>query len=82
MLAVANTLERCEPVIIARDRFPIDDARARAQAQAGQRIDNQREATSEIIARSAIEAHSRAVLPGNNPKAIVLDLVQPMAVGR
>jgi len=26
MLAVADTLERCEPVVIARDGFPIDDA--------------------------------------------------------
>jgi hypothetical protein len=26
MLAVTDTLERCEPVVIARDRFPIDDA--------------------------------------------------------
>ena len=24
--AVADTLERCEPVVIARDGFPIDDA--------------------------------------------------------
>jgi hypothetical protein len=30
MLAVADTLERCEPVVIARDGFPIDDAGARA----------------------------------------------------
>jgi hypothetical protein len=27
MLAVADTLERCEPVIIARDGFATDDAR-------------------------------------------------------
>ena len=27
MLAVADTLERCQPVVIARDGFPIDDAR-------------------------------------------------------
>ena len=27
MLAVADTLERCEPFVIARDGFPIDDAR-------------------------------------------------------
>jgi hypothetical protein len=26
MLAVADTLERCEPVVIAHDGFPIDDA--------------------------------------------------------
>ena len=42
MLAVADTLERCEPVIIAGDSFAIDDTGARAQA--GYRIDDQREA--------------------------------------
>jgi hypothetical protein len=31
MLAVADSLERCEPVVVARDGFPIDDAGARAQ---------------------------------------------------
>jgi hypothetical protein len=30
MLAVADTLERCEPVVIAGDSFTIDDAGARA----------------------------------------------------
>jgi non-homologous end joining protein Ku len=41
------------------------------------RIDDQWEATGEIIAGTAIEAHSRAVFLGNNLKAIVLDLVEP-----
>jgi hypothetical protein len=44
MLAVGDTLERCEPVVIASNRFTIDDAGARAQP--GQRIDDQREAPS------------------------------------
>jgi hypothetical protein len=57
------------------DSFTVDNAGARAQP--GERINDQREATGKIIARTAIEAHSRAVFPGNNPKAIVLDLVQP-----
>jgi hypothetical protein len=35
----------------------------------GQRLDDQREATTEVIARTAVESHSRAVLPGNNPNA-------------
>ena len=35
MLVVADTLKRCEPVVIARDGFPIDDAGARAQAGQG-----------------------------------------------
>jgi hypothetical protein len=32
MLAVADTLERCEPVVVARDGFPIDDARPPRQS--------------------------------------------------
>jgi hypothetical protein len=45
-------------------------------------IDDQREAVGEIIAGTAVEAHARPVLSGNNPKTIVLDLVQPLAAGR
>jgi len=74
---VTDEIERGNAVVIASDRFAIDDARARAQA--GQRLDNQREAVGEIIAGAAIEPHPRPVLAGNNPKAIVLDLVQPLA---
>jgi hypothetical protein len=33
----------------------------------------------EVIGWTAIEPHPRPVLAGNNPKAIVLDLVQPLA---
>jgi hypothetical protein len=35
----------------------------------------------EVIAGAAVEPHARSVLPGNNPKPIVLDLVQPFAAG-
>jgi hypothetical protein len=68
-------------IVFDHDR-PLPHPAERARAQAGQRIDDQREATGEIIAKPAMEAHSRAVFPGNNPKAIVLDLVRPLAVGR
>jgi hypothetical protein len=64
---------------LASDSFAIDDAGPRAQA--GQSIDDQRKATTEVIATTAVEPHSRAVFPGNNPKAIVLDLVQPLPEG-
>jgi len=36
----------------------------------------------EIVARTAVEPHLRAGLAGNDVEAIVLDLVQPLAVGR
>src|SRR5215510_1429535 len=80
MAAVANEIERGNAVVIAGDSFAVDDAGARAQA--GQRLNDQREAVSEVVARTAVEPHSRAVLPGDNPKTVVLDLVQPLAAGR
>ena len=36
---------------------------------------------SEIVARTAVEPHSRAALAGNDAEAVVLDLVQPLAAG-
>ena len=48
----------------------------------GQRLDDQREAAGEVVARTTIEPHSWAVLPGDNPKAVMLDFVQPLAAGR
>jgi hypothetical protein len=68
MAVVANEIERRHAVVVASNRLPIDDAGARVQP--GERINDQREATSEVIARTAVEAHSRAVLPGDNPKAV------------
>ena len=52
------------------------------RAQAGQCLDDQREAACEVIAGPAVEPHPRAVLAGNNAEAVVLDLVQPQAAGR
>ena len=45
----------------------------------GHSCDDQREATGEVITRTAVEPHSRPVLPGDNAKTIVFDLVQPLA---
>src|SRR5262249_28241184 len=77
---VANEIERGNAIVIAGDSFAVDDAGARAQP--GERINDQREAVAEVVARTAVEPHSRAVLPGDNPKTVVLDLVQPLAAGR
>ena len=48
------------------------------ERQAGQRLDNQREAIGEIITRAAVEPHLCAALAGDDPKPVVLDLVQPL----
>ena len=77
---VTDEIERGNAVVIASDRFTVDNAGARVQP--GERINDQREATGEVIARTAIESDSLAVLAGNDAKAVVLDLVQPLAAGR
>jgi hypothetical protein len=50
--------------------------------QAGQGLDDQGKTVGEIIAGAAVELHLCAVLAGNDPKASVLDLVQPLAAER
>ena len=42
-----------------------------------QRLDDEREAVGQVIARPAVEPHPLAVLAGDDPEAVVLDLVQP-----
>ena len=74
---VPDEIERGDAVVIASDSFTVDDAGARAQAC--QRLDNRREAVGEVVAGTAIEPHLRALLAGDNPKAVVFDLVQPLA---
>src|SRR5262249_44497889 len=65
--------------VVAGHRLAVDDAGARAQAC--QRLDDQREATGEVIARTAVEPQLRASLAGNDAEAVVLDFVQPVAAG-
>ena len=67
-------------VVIAGNSFAVDNAGARAQP--GQRFDDQREATGEIVAWTTIEPHPLAILAGNDTEAVVLNLMQPQAAGR
>jgi hypothetical protein len=41
------------------------------------RLDDQREAVGQVVARSAVEPHAVAVLAGDDAETVVLDLVQP-----
>ena len=77
---VPDEIERGNAVVIAGDSFTVDDAGARAQA--GERINDQREAAGEVIARTTVEPHRRAGLAGNDAEAVMLDFVQPLAAGR
>jgi len=51
------------------------------ERECNQRLNNQREAVGEVIARTAVEPHLRAGLAGNDAEAVVLDLMQPLAAG-
>src|SRR5262249_45671677 len=62
------------------DSLAVDNAGARAQAV--QRLDDQREAATEVIVATAVEPHLRASLAGNDSEAVVLDLMQPLAAAR
>src|SRR5262249_45489907 len=62
---VTDEIERGNAVVIAGDSLAVDDAGARAQAC--QRLGDQREAAGEVIARTAIETHSRAVARRDEP---------------
>src|SRR5215471_13211674 len=71
MAVVANEIERRHAVVVASNRLPIDDAGARAQA--GQRLNDQREAAGEVIAGTAVEPHPAASLAGNDSESIVFN---------
>jgi len=77
MAAVANAVEQSDAVFITGNRLAVDNAGARAEAR--QRLDDQGKTVREIIAGAAVELHLCAVLAGDDPKAVVLDLVQPFA---
>ena len=55
---VPDEIERGNAVLVASNRLAIDDAGARAHAC--KRLDDQREAVGEVVARTAIEPHPLA----------------------
>ena len=77
---MADELERGHAAVIASHRFAIDNAGARAQAS--QRLDDQREAVGEVVARSRIEPHALTILAADNFEAVVFNLMQPRPAGR
>jgi len=66
-------VEARDTVLAARHRLAVDDAGAGAQLV--QRLHNQREAVGQVVARSAVELHPRAILARDHAEAIVLDLM-------
>jgi len=48
----------------------------------GRRFLGRQEAVGQIVAWTAVELHPLAGLASDNPKAVLLDLVQPVFAGR
>ena len=67
------------PLPVAGDRLSIDDARPDAQPR--QSLNDQGEAVHQVIAGTAVEPHPLALLAGDDPEAVALDLVQPKRAG-
>jgi hypothetical protein len=63
---MTDELEQGHAAVVASHSFPIEDARARAQAS--QRFDDQRKAAGEVVARPRIKPHAWTVLAGDDPE--------------
>jgi hypothetical protein len=73
MVLIANALEARGAVLAARHRLAVDDPRARAQL--GERFDDEREAVRQGLSPGRLyRLDPLAVLAGDHPEAVVLDL--------
>ena len=52
------------------------------RAQLGEGFHDQREPICEVVTRAAVQAHTVAVLAGDDAEAVMLDLVQPRIAAR
>ena len=69
MVAVANAIKQSDAIVITGNRLAVDDAGARAQA--GQRLDDERKAVRQIIARAVASASiSSSIVPTARAVAI------------
>jgi len=71
--ALAQELERGEPVFRIGDRLPVDQARARPER--GHGLYDQREASRPVDPIAGEQPHAGAVAARHQPIAVVLDLV-------
>ena len=58
------------------------DPGAAGRAQPGERINDQREAMGEVVARTAVEPYAPVALAGNDAEAVMFDFMQPLAARR
>jgi hypothetical protein len=66
--------------MVAGDGLSVDCAGKRTQTR--QRLDNEREALSQVVSPAAVQLHPWPILAGDDPEAVMLDLGQPNPAGR
>ena len=80
MPPIPDAVEVRHAVLVAAHGLAVDDAGARAQA--GERLDDQREAVGQVVAGAAVQPHALAILARDDAEAVVLDLVHPGIAAR
>jgi hypothetical protein len=80
MAALAQLLEHRHAIVIATDRLAVDQARAHSQCRYS--LHDEREALGLLVPIAGEKPDSRGTAPRQEPVAIVLDLVNPVAAGR
>src|SRR5438094_6397384 len=73
-------LEFCKASLVAGDGLPIDQAGGGFKR--AQRLDDEREAFGPVVPIAGEKPHSSGAAPRQEPEAIVLDFVNPIAAGR
>jgi hypothetical protein len=79
MAPISDVIEARHPTshAIASPSMTQDRERSRAKG-----LHDQRKTICQVIAGPAVEPHLGAVLPGDHPKTVMLDFVQPLAARR
>jgi hypothetical protein len=80
VMMVSKALEVRDADVVAGDRLAVDDDRAKAQSR--QSFDDEWKPPRQVIARSAVKTNPMAILAGDHPEPIVLDLVKPQRARR
>src|SRR5262249_51655469 len=76
----AQGIELGETGIVAGDRLAIDQASR--DLEAVQRLHDERKALRPVVSVASEKSHARGPTPRQQPKAIMLDLVNPLGSGR
>ena len=77
---MAEQLERSHALLVAAHHLAVDQAGPHLEVVHG--LDHQRIALRPVVAPAGDQPDADGVAPGHEPKAVVLDLVNPVGAGR